>query len=84
MITLLYFARLREAFGMSSEQVAPPAEIADVGALLEWLRGRGGVWQDELAPGRPVRVAVNQTMATAGTPCAAGDEIALFPPVTGG
>lgn len=84
MITLLYFARLREAFDMSSEQVAPPAEITDVGTLLEWLRGRGGAWQIELAPGRPVRVAVNQTMATAATPFAAGDEIALFPPVTGG
>ena len=84
MITLLYFARLREAFGVSSEQAAPPAEITDVGTLLEWLRGRGGVWQDELAPGKLVRVAVNQTMATTATPFGDGDEIALFPPVTGG
>jgi sulfur-carrier protein len=84
MITLLYFARLREAFGMSSEQVAPPAEIADVGALMGWLRDRGGVWQDELAPAKPVRVAVNQTMASVDTVFADGDEIALFPPVTGG
>jgi len=84
MITLLYFARLREAFGMSSEQVAPPAEITDIGALLEWLRGRGGAWQIELAPGSPVRVAVNQAMATTQTHFGADDEIALFPPVTGG
>lgn len=84
MITLLYFARLRESFGISSEQAAPPAEIANIGALLEWLRARGGAWQDELAPGKPVRVAVNQTMATVDTPLAEGDEIALFPPVTGG
>lgn len=84
MITLLYFARLREAFGISSEQAAPPVETANVGALLEWLRSRGGAWQDELAVGKPVRVAVNQTMATVDTPVADGDEIALFPPVTGG
>lgn len=84
MITLLYFARLRESFGMSSEQAAPPAEITNVGALLEWLRSRGGDWQNELAPGKPVRVAVNQAMATNTTPFAEGDEIALFPPVTGG
>ena len=84
MITLLYFARLREAFGISSEQAAPPAEIANIGVLLEWLRSRGGAWQIELAPDKPVRVAVNQAMATTATPFAEGDEIALFPPVTGG
>ena len=84
MITLLYFARLREAFGTSSEQITPPAGIDNIGALLEWLRSRGGIWQDELAPGRPVRVAVNQTMATTETHFGAGDEIAMFPPVTGG
>lgn len=84
MITLLYFARLRETFGISSEQAAPPAEINNIGALLEWLRSRGDAWQIELAPGKPVRVAVNQAMASEATPIIEGDEIALFPPVTGG
>jgi molybdopterin synthase sulfur carrier subunit len=84
MVTLLYFARLRETFGVSSEQAALPPSIDNVGALFEWLRSRGGAWRDELAPGRPVRAAVNQEMATTGTPLADGDEIALFPPVTGG
>ena len=84
MISLLYFARLREALGVSSEQVDLPAEVSDVAGLVAWLRNRGGAWEDELAPGRAFRVAVNQDMADADTSLKDGDEVALFPPVTGG
>ena len=84
MITLLYFARLRETFGISSEQANLPAGVADVGSLTEWLRQRGGAWQKELALDKPVRVAVNQDMADPDTAVRDGDEIAFFPPVTGG
>jgi molybdopterin synthase sulfur carrier subunit len=51
---------------------------------LQWLRARGGAWERELAAGRPVRAAVNQDMATPATPVRDGDEVAFFPPVTGG
>jgi molybdopterin synthase sulfur carrier subunit len=84
MITLLYLARLRETFGLSSEQANLPAEVADVRSLTEWLRQRGGAWQEELVQGSPVRVAVNQDMATQDTAVRDGDEVAFFPPVTGG
>lgn len=84
MITLLYFARLREALGLSSEQAELPAQVKDVRSLTEWLRQRRGAWQEELAPDRPVRVAVNQDVASADTAVRDGDEIAFFPPVTGG
>ena len=84
MITLVYLARLREALGTSAEKVEPPHEVGTVAALLAWLRSRGGVWAAELAPGRAVRVAVNFGVARTDTPIKAGDEIALFPPVTGG
>ena len=84
MITLVYLARLREALGASAEQVELPGEVGTVAGLLAWLRGRGGVWAAELAPNRAVRVAVNYDMARADTPVKAGDEVALFPPVTGG
>jgi len=83
-ITLVYLARLRESVGMRSELVELPPQIGNVAGLLSWLRGRGGAWATELAPGRAVRVAVNFDMANADTPVRAGDEIALFPPVTGG
>jgi molybdopterin synthase sulfur carrier subunit len=83
-ITLLLFARLREALGTGQETLTLPDGVRDVAGLLAWLRARGGAWEAELAPAKPVRVAVNQEMATATTPVHPGDEIALFPPVTGG
>lgn len=84
MAAILYFARLRETFGVSSEQVALPASVQDVAGLIALLRVRGAVWETELAPGKAFRIAVNQTMANADTPVADTDEIAIFPPVTGG
>ena len=84
MITLVYLARLREALGAASEKVELPGDVGNVATLLAWLRARGGAWSAELAPHRAVRVAVNYDMARAETPVRAGDEVALFPPVTGG
>lgn len=84
MISLLYFARLREALGVSSEQVDLPADVRDVAGLTAWLRKRGGVWEAELAAGRAFRIAVNQDMAEGAILLKDGDEIAIFPPVTGG
>jgi molybdopterin synthase sulfur carrier subunit len=83
-VSLVYLARLREAFGASSEHVEAPPEVNTVGALRTWLAGRGGAWAAELAPGRAVRIAVNHDLASAETPVRPGDEVALFPPVTGG
>ena len=83
-ITILYFARLREALGTASEKIALPAGVRDLASLRELLRSRGGAWAEELADGRPVRAAVNQDMAFGDTRIADGDEIAFFPPVTGG
>ena len=84
MIQLVYLARLRDALGIAGESVDPPREVSTVRALVAWLAQRGGAWTQELAPGRAVRIAVNHDVAQADTPIRAGDEVALFPPVTGG
>jgi len=84
LVTVLYFARLREALGRDAEQLSLPAGVATVGALRDMLLARGGAWAVELASAKPVRVAVNQTMARLDTGIRPGDEIAFFPPVTGG
>lgn len=84
MITLLYFARLREAFGLGSEQLVLPAGVSSLEGVRALLAARGGVWEIELAAGRAVRAAVNQEVASSDTPIANGDEVAFFPPVTGG
>jgi molybdopterin synthase sulfur carrier subunit len=80
---VLYLARLREAFGRREEPLELPAG-ATVRDLIDTLQSRGGPWATELASGRAVRVAVNQEMSPASTPLSDGDEVALFPPVTGG
>jgi molybdopterin synthase sulfur carrier subunit len=84
MVTILYFARLREAFGRASEEFALPAGVSELASLRALLGQRGGVWAEEMADGRPVRAAVNQDLASAETRIRDGDEIAFFPPVTGG
>lgn len=84
MVRLLYLARLREALGIGTESVDLPGDVGTVTALLAWLSQRGGAWSHELAPGRAVRVAVNHDVARPDTPIRPGDEVALFPPVTGG
>jgi len=82
-VTILYFAGLRDALGQSSEQLAVPAGIGNVGELRAHLAARRGDWQ-ALAETKNLRAAVNQTMATMDAPIKDGDEIAFFPPVTGG
>ena len=84
MITLLYFARLREALGSGREELVLPSGINTLGALRTHLAQRGEAWAKEMAAGRNLRAAVNQDIATADTPIKDGDEIAFFPPVTGG
>jgi molybdopterin synthase sulfur carrier subunit len=83
-VTLLYFASLRESLGRSREQLALPSGNATVSMLVEELRKREGSWPEAFAPGKSWRVAVNQQMADLATPVKAGDEVAFFPPVTGG
>ncbi|MDR2876090.1 MAG: molybdopterin converting factor subunit 1 [Methylobacillus sp.] len=83
-VTLLYFARLREALSVSREEVALPAEARDIQSLMAWLAQRGGVWQEEFAGCRPLRAAVNQELVANDAAFGEGDEIAFFPPVTGG
>jgi molybdopterin synthase sulfur carrier subunit len=84
MITVLYFARLRETLGTGMERITLPPAVRDLEGLRALLVARGGDWEQELAPRRPVRAAVNQAMAHGDTPVADGDEVAFFPPVTGG
>jgi len=83
-VRILYFARLREALGKSEEDLVLPEGIDTVGGLAEFLRRRGDSWASELGTGKAVRVAVNQNMADPQTRIRGGEEIAFFPPVTGG
>lgn len=83
-IQLVFLARLRERFGVSREVFALSPGIATVATLLAELRERGGAFAEELAPTRAFRVAVNQDVVSLDHAVKAGDEVAIFPPVTGG
>ena len=82
-VKILYFASLREAVGSAGEELELPAGVATLGALRSHLAARGPGWQ-ALAAGRNVRAALNQKMAAADAALDGGDEVAFFPPVTGG
>lgn len=83
-IKVLYFARLREVFGVDSEELELPGEHAYAAAIVDVLRKRGEPWSMELSLDAGYRMAVNQTLAGLVTPVQEGDEVAIFPPVTGG
>jgi molybdopterin synthase sulfur carrier subunit len=80
---ILYFASLREALGQASENIDLPAQIANVGQLQAHLIARGEAWE-ALRRTKNLRVAINQQMAAPDAPVKDGDEVAFFPPVTGG
>ncbi len=84
MIKIRYFARLREHLGTADEQMALTPEIRDLAALTEQLRRRGGVWSEAFGGEQSVMMAVNEEVADAAQPLRDGDEVAYFPPVTGG
>lgn len=81
-VQVRYFASLREALG-SAETLCVP-EGTTLAALREALRGRSPLHAELLAPGRPVRCALNQRMSEEATAIGADAEVAFFPPVTGG
>jgi molybdopterin converting factor subunit 1 len=83
-MTLLYFAWVRERIGRGTEVLEPPPEVRDVAGLLDWLRGLGPGYDAALADPSAIRVAVNQEHAPLDAPIQPRDEVAIFPPVTGG
>lgn len=81
---LLYFAWIRQKTGIGEEQVSLPANVSDVGGLIDWLRVRDATFSAALEDVSVLRVAVNQEFATFDTKIVDSDEVALFPPMTGG
>jgi molybdopterin converting factor subunit 1 len=83
-VKLLYFAWLRARIGCAEEEVALPPDVPDVAGLLDWLRARGPGYAAALADPSVIRVAVNQDYVGPEHAVRDGDEVAIFPPVTGG
>lgn len=81
-LTVHFFARLREDLGTETLTL-PASDYQTVTDLLTHLASQGGAWA-QLTGGQPVMIAVNQAMAKPSSPVQPGDEVAFFPPVTGG
>jgi len=81
---VLYFAWVREAVGIGQEDVTPPAEVATVAGLIDWLAGRSDGHARAFADRDRLRCAVDQAFVALDAPIAGAREIAIFPPVTGG
>ncbi len=84
MIQLRYFASLREQLGLDAEAIEPTTASATVAEIRAFLCARGTPWAQALAPEQRILAAVNQELARPEAPVADGDEVAFFPPVTGG
>jgi len=83
-LTILYFAWLRERVGTSEEVLIPPGTVTDVAGLVDWLAGLDARHAAAFRNRETVRCAVNQEFADPSTALRPGDEVAFFPPVTGG
>lgn len=84
MIKVLFFARVREQLGCAALELPWPQAGVDLDGLQESLcRDRGGAWRSVLAEDNMIR-AVNQVVVQGNCPLRDGDEVAFFPPVTGG
>lgn len=81
---VLYFAWLRERIGAGEEEIALPAGVRDVAGLMDHLAMRSPGHASAFAQRAAIRCAVNQDFSTQDAPVADGDEVAFFPPVTGG
>jgi molybdopterin synthase sulfur carrier subunit len=83
-LELRFFASLREALGVSQEEIAIPDNVKTITDLRTYLMERGNPWAEVLAENKVLRCAMNQVMVDASTPLKENAEIAFFPPVTGG
>jgi len=81
---VLYFGWVKSKIGHGAEDIDLPAGVADVAGLIDWLKARGGGYAEAFANVSVVRAAVNQELTPLDTPIRPGDEVALFPPMTGG
>lgn len=84
MIEILFFASLREQLETSKEQLALGSNIQTIADVKQLLASRGESWLYVFSDGSPVLCSINHQMAHDLSSIKAGDEVAFFPPVTGG
>jgi molybdopterin synthase sulfur carrier subunit len=81
---LLYFAWVKEKAGIAAEDIDPPADVATIAELIDWLKARGPEFENAFARSEVIRAAIDRTHVRHDAPIRGAREIAFFPPVTGG
>lgn len=81
---VLYFGWVKSRIGIGKEELSPPPEVTNVASLIDWLKGRGDGYANAFEDSSVLRVAVNQEITQLDAPITDGDEVAVFPPMTGG
>jgi sulfur-carrier protein len=81
---VLYFAWVKEKAGIAAEEIDPPAEVATIAELIDWLKARGPEFANAFARSEVIRAAIDQSHVRHDARIAGAREIAFFPPVTGG
>lgn len=81
---LLYFSWVRERVGKTHEEIVPPASVTTVGELIGWLSGRGEEYAYAFENPKIIRAAIDRTHVPPETLIGGAQEIAFFPPMTGG
>ncbi|GBL32540.1 molybdopterin synthase sulfur carrier subunit [Methylophilaceae bacterium] len=83
-VKLFYFAKVREALGVDREEIDLVSSIETVADLVDFLKSRGSAWQATFSELSSMRMAVNQEIVDDSHAIRANDEVAFFPPITGG
>jgi molybdopterin synthase sulfur carrier subunit len=81
---VLYFAWVKEKAGIAAEEIDPPAEVATIAELIDWLKARGPEFENAFARSEVIRAAIDQSHVRHDARIEGAREIAFFPPVTGG
>ena len=81
---VLYFGWVKSRIGTAKEELSPPPEVTNVATLIEWLKGQGEGYSKAFEDSAALRVAVNQKIASLDAAISDNDEVAVFPPMTGG
>jgi molybdopterin synthase sulfur carrier subunit len=81
---VLYFAWVKDKAGIAAEDIDPPADVATIAELIDWLKRRGPEFANAFARSEVIRAAIDHTHVRHDAPIRGAREIAFFPPVTGG
>lgn len=84
MLNIHYFASIREQLGVEGQQLELPSGVNSVADLIDWLALSDSKFEQMIKASSSILIAVNQTVVEKSYILSLDDEVAFFPPMTGG